>query len=86
MASGCAILTTKMGEIPSMIDDQCAILLEGKPDNIELSEILMNLTSKSQKITEMKEAGIKRFRNMFSKESYKLKWQQIFNSENLGNK
>lgn len=79
MASGCGIITTGVGEIPSTVSQENAIILT-KPEPELISKNLLELITDSAKLKKMQLASKTRFENLFSLEVYKLNWRKIFSS------
>ena len=75
LASGTAIITSKVGEIESTLRDSGAILLD-VPDSQIIADIIKKLDF--NKIIEMKKAGLIHFEKFFSHCVYNEKWNNIF--------
>lgn len=79
LASGCAILTTKAGEISSTLNDKCAIFLDDvKPSLIE-SE-LTKLANSSELRMSLCTSGIDLMNSSYSIDQYARTWSGIFNA------
>lgn len=77
MASGCAIITTNVGEIPSTVSEENAfVLLTSYPQRI--AEKLNILLEDADLLDNMQTASIKRFNIVFSLDVYSDNWCQIF--------
>ena len=79
MASGCAIITTDVGEIPSILDDTCAHFLEDtSPETIATAvECLMDDDEYRMSLARNASA---RGRREFSMDRYVGRWESIFES------
>jgi glycosyltransferase involved in cell wall biosynthesis len=70
--AGIPVITTNIGAIPEIIDDQSGILIE--PGNVkQLSEAIENLNTNSQLYLKLKEGALNRSENFFSS-----KWTEIY--------
>lgn len=78
MATSCAIITTKVGEIPSTVSEKCSYLLR-QPNPIEIVEKVLSLTEDKLKLKAMQFESAKRFEEFFSLDIYKKNWKGIFN-------
>lgn len=77
MASGCAIVTTDEGEIPSTLNDQTAIFLEDtNPEHI--ANVIEELLGDTEKRVSLAQACIRLFNDKFSAERYAETWGDIF--------
>ncbi|MEO1019392.1 MAG: glycosyltransferase family 4 protein [Pseudomonadota bacterium] len=77
MASGCALITSRVGEIPSTVSESCAVLL----DNVTPADIaaeLRRLIGDEQQLRAMQTAALCRFSEKFDSEIYTRNWREIF--------
>jgi glycosyltransferase involved in cell wall biosynthesis/peptidoglycan/xylan/chitin deacetylase (PgdA/CDA1 family) len=77
LASGCAIITSKVGQIPQTLGAETAILLdEPSPEHIAtaLSELSVNPARRQS----MAVAGVRRFLGRFTRERHAQQWDQLF--------
>ena len=86
MSMGCAIITSEVGEIPSTVSTDCAVLLaDPTPERIAAAINGM----KKNGISSFSSQGLKRYEEKFSRKIYRQKWQEIFcritNTTELGN-
>lgn len=86
MSMGCAIVTTKVGEIPSTVSEECSILLE-KPTPQEISQAIVKIYSEG--IQNYSSKGIQRYEEKFSQRIYAENWRALFskltNKVDMGN-
>ncbi len=76
LASGCAVITTKIGEIPTTVSEKTAVLLDdSSPDAI--SKALFCLCKNSEVRTQIAVNGIKLFKNRFSYEKHLDRWEEL---------
>ncbi|MCM8543264.1 MAG: WcaF family extracellular polysaccharide biosynthesis acetyltransferase [Lentisphaeraceae bacterium] len=75
MATGTAIITSTVGEIPSTVSNKNAILLKS-PDYEKIAESIISLTK--DKLLLMKEEGLALFKKSFSHSTYRENWTEIF--------
>ena len=76
MASGCAVITTKVGEIPSTVSEDCAVLLDN-PSADDITAEILKLTEEKNLLKSRQKAGVVRFEEKFSLEIYKRNWEDI---------
>ena len=76
MAASCAIITTGIGEINSMINNESAVKI--KSENQAVAEIY-DIIQNQERMKHMQQASHKRFAECFSPEIYKKTWQETFN-------
>ena len=79
MASGCAIISTDVGEIPSMLDDQSTIYLEDTAPDV-IAEAITCLMQNPQKRIRLTVEGQKQFDGKFRLEHYAHTWEHIFST------
>ena len=60
MASGCAIVTTTVGEIPTILDEECAAFLRAGAAS-ELGSVLAQLVSEPAKVRRLARAAHQRY-------------------------
>jgi hypothetical protein len=82
MASSCAIITSDIGEIPSTVDEKCAVILNEINSELVAAEIIKLCDNKTI-IVEMGEQGIERVNEKFSESVYIRKWLKLINNELL---
>lgn len=78
MSSGCAVITSSVGEIPSTVDSSCAIVLSD-PDKINIADSIKTLVNDSEMRLKMQRQSVKRAKEHFSVERYVKDWEGIFN-------
>jgi len=76
LASGCAVITTKVGEIPTTVTSQTALLLD-KCSSILISEAISNLCREDNRRINLALEGNKLFQERFSYEKYINRWEKI---------
>jgi glycosyltransferase involved in cell wall biosynthesis len=77
MACGCAIVTTRVGEIPFMVDEQCAVLPDScTPD--DLARVIRELVDDPQRRLRLAEAASGVFTAKFDMNQYFKNWKQAF--------
>jgi glycosyltransferase involved in cell wall biosynthesis len=77
MASGCAIISSKAGLIPSMLGDNAAVLLENLSHE-EIAKQTVNLINNQHKRNSLALAALERCRNLFSISVYEKSWNNLF--------
>lgn len=77
MASGCAIISSKAGLIPSMLEDNAAVLLENLSHE-EIAKQTVNLINNQHKRISLTQTALERYRNLFSISVYEKSWNNIF--------
>lgn len=78
MSSGCAVITTKVGEIEYLVGDNNIFIEE---QNVEiLAEKIYNLMNDIDSMEKMALNNFKRYEENFSKESYTDKWNKLIKS------
>ena len=79
MASGCSIITSKVGEIPSTLGPSGAIYLTTvSPQNI--ADEVTKLIEMPELQNKLSKIGIERANTVYSKEQYISTWESIFKS------
>jgi glycosyltransferase involved in cell wall biosynthesis len=79
MASGCAIISTDVGEISSMLDDQSTIQLEDTAPQV-IAKAIIYLMQNPEKRLRLTVEGQKRFDGKFRMEHYAHTWEHIFST------
>ncbi|GHT43913.1 hypothetical protein FACS189438_2020 [Bacteroidia bacterium] len=77
-ASGCAIICTKVGEIPNYFSNDEILFLDS-PDAKEISDKVQQLLLNKNTIQKYKYNAYQKYLRFFSKEAYKLNWISLFN-------
>ena len=80
MASGCAVVTSTVGELPSTVDAESAIVL-GNPNTPNVTEALKMLCADESFRTEIALGALKRFNRDFNVERYIDRWKQLLLSK-----
>jgi glycosyltransferase involved in cell wall biosynthesis len=74
MASGCAIVTTRAGEIPTILDGDCAVMLEtASTDSVEAA--LQTLVINPERRLRLGSAALKRFVDRYGVERHLDNWE-----------
>ena len=76
MATGCAVICSRIGETPTMFGESAVIL--PRVDVEEIAEAIVYLAGNDEKRTELARASRERFEQYFSREAYAAKWKGIF--------
>jgi glycosyltransferase involved in cell wall biosynthesis len=79
LASGCAVITTNVGEIPTTISSNTAVLLEQCTAE-GISDAIEQLITDAQKRRLLATNGLKLFTERFSYTKHMDKWETIFQS------
>lgn len=79
MASGCAILTSTAGEIPSTVDSDCAELLS-LPTSEMVSQAIRRYVEHPERLRAMGRAGVQRAKSVFAIDRYVQEWESLWNS------
>ena len=77
MASGCAIISSKAGLIPSMLGDNAAVLLENLSHE-EIAKQTANLINNQHERNSLAQTALERFRKLFSSSIYEKNWNNLF--------
>ena len=77
MACGCAIVTTNVGEIPFMVDESCAIIINGRNAD-EVATAIEKLKSDAPFRQRLALAGRERFLERFSMQQNLSNWLSAF--------
>jgi glycosyltransferase involved in cell wall biosynthesis len=76
LASGCAVVTTKAGEIPSTVSEETAVFLDDtKPEAI--AQAIVDLARNAERRTVLALNGLALFRQRFAYERHIDRWEQI---------
>ncbi len=76
MASGCAIVTSRAGEIPTILNGECAVLLESvSTDAVE--EALQTLSLNSNKRMRMATEANRRYSEFYGPERHVDRWESL---------
>lgn len=76
LASGCAVITTKVGEIPATVDHQTALLLDkGTPESI--AEAILALQRNPDKRQCLALNGLKLYRERFAYDKHIDLWERL---------
>ena len=79
LASGCAVVATKVGEIPTTVSEQTALLLDnGSPEVI--ASAIKELANNPDKRTQLALNGLKLFQERFSYHKHIQQWEQLLES------
>jgi glycosyltransferase involved in cell wall biosynthesis len=78
MASGCAIVTTQVGEIPTILDERSACLLRD-PSVAELARVLDNLCDSPGERERIARQAHQRFLDRYRIERHIDAWEEILN-------
>lgn len=78
MSAGCAIITTKVGEIENVVGKSGNYLAEPSVDN--LTDKIYDLIQNQQMLKDQAIEHLQRFSANFSIDVYRAKWQSIINS------
>jgi len=79
LASGCAVVTTRVGEIPSTVSEETAVFIdEGSPSAI--AEAILSLAINSSKREQLTLNGLKLFKERFSYERHIDLWEELLES------
>jgi glycosyltransferase involved in cell wall biosynthesis len=80
MATGCAIVTTRAGEIPTILTEECAVLLES-PTADAVEAALQNLAIDPARRSRLACAALIRFTERYGRERHLDRWEAILNSD-----
>ena len=77
MASGCAIITSNVGEIPAMLDGSVGLVLCNCTPEI-IAESILDLINDSTRLMNLKNAALARYESKFNRATYEAAWHGIF--------
>lgn len=77
MASSCAVIATKVGEIPSTLSSENTIFLESA-DEVVIKDSILTLVRDNEKLLSMQSKSYSRFKEFFSSDIYKKTWIEVF--------
>jgi glycosyltransferase involved in cell wall biosynthesis len=80
MANGCAIICSTVGEIPSTVDDDCAISLPN-PTTQAVADAIETLVGDPERRLKMGLAARRRFESIFSRPAHIDRWEEIIRGE-----
>ncbi len=76
LSSGCAVITTKVGEIPTTVSDQTALLLDiVTPETI--AEAILNLQHNPDKRQQLALDGLKLYEKRFAYSNHIDRWEKL---------
>ena len=78
MAAGCALITSTVGEIPSTVNERCALMLE-HPTVEALVAAIKQLSFDADQRRSMALEGLSLIQGPFSPSAYADTWERIFN-------
>jgi glycosyltransferase involved in cell wall biosynthesis len=76
MATGCAIITSRAGEIPTILDESCAVLL-ASPDTPALADALQTLVSEADTRARLAHAAHTRFSERYQPARHLDEWEEL---------
>jgi glycosyltransferase involved in cell wall biosynthesis len=76
LASGCAVITTKVGEIPAMVSTQTALLLDDVTP-AAVAKAIMDLHNNSDKRRQLALNGLNLFKDRFSYKNHIDSWENL---------
>lgn len=76
MAFGCAVVTSDVGELPSTVDAESAIVLSN-PNTANVTDALKKLCADESFRTEIALGALKRFNRDFNLEKYIERWKEL---------
>lgn len=79
LASGCVVITTKVGEIPTTVSEQTALLLESC-SSFALAQAISELSDRAEKRQELALNGLKLYQERFSYEKHIDRWEKLLES------
>lgn len=78
MASGCVIITSTVGEIPSTVSPDCSSTLEDCSAQTLAAEMLSMIQLPVKELASKQQSAIARYQQNFSPQIYKDTWSSIF--------
>ena len=79
MASGCALISSTVGEIPSTLGEGTALLLD-ETTPVAIADAIERLVRDADLRASLAQAGLDRVRTTFSLDRYASTWDEIFSS------
>ena len=79
MASGCALISSTVGEIPSTLGEGTALLLD-ETSPVAIADAIERLVRDADLRASLAQAGLDRVRTTFSLDRYASTWDEIFSS------
>lgn len=76
LASGCAVITSRIGEIPSTVDDSCAIT-QAEPSAETVADAIDALMTDTPRRKQLAQAGLQRFQQRFTRDAHMQRWYQL---------
>jgi hypothetical protein len=76
LASGCAVITTKIGEIPTTVNEETAFLLD-ECSPAAIAEAIRELSHNQKRRQELALNGLKLFQERFSYEKHIAQWESL---------
>jgi glycosyltransferase involved in cell wall biosynthesis len=83
MASGASIVTTSIGEIPTILDGTCAVIMD-RVSGSSLAEALQKLTASEPEMSRLACAALARFTGNYSVDRHIDLWEQMLGTANPG--
>ncbi|MBW8015810.1 MAG: glycosyltransferase family 4 protein [Planctomycetes bacterium] len=77
LASGCAIISSKAGLIPSMLSEDAAVLLENLSHE-EIAKQTVKLINNQHIRISLAQTALERYRTLFSNSIYEQNWNNLF--------
>lgn len=77
MASGCAIVSSAIGDIPVILDDESAVLL-GTLDRATITEAILRVANNADFRSQLARNALERYRTCFNHAAHLRRWQEIF--------
>jgi glycosyltransferase involved in cell wall biosynthesis len=81
LASGCAVITTRVGEMPTTVNSETAILL-GNNSSYEIAAAISELHKDVESRTSFALNGLRLFNNRFTYNSHIDVWEKVFSEVN----
>ncbi len=79
LASGCAVITTKVGEIPTTVTDQTALLLnEATPETVAAAILELHMNQDKRRCLALN--GLKLFQERFAYEKHLDRWEELLSA------
>lgn len=77
MSQGAAIITTRVGEIPSMITQCSALFISSPPNPQEIAEKILYLAQNPQEASKIAQCAHENFENRFSWKIFETEWEKL---------